>query len=53
MIENCKVKNYYYPLRALTEFYLEGDAERALSKRLNSESLLCYKQDKEILGKEM
>jgi len=46
MIEHCKIKFYYYPLRALAEFFMEGESEKALSKRLNAESLLKYKQTK-------
>ena len=53
LIETCKVKHFYYPLRALTEFFLEGENEKSLSKRLNSESLLGYKKFKEIYGREL
>ena len=53
MIENCKSKHYFYPLRALTEFFLEEENEKALSKRLNSESLIDYKKGKEVLGREI
>ena len=53
MLDHCSSKYYYYPLKALTEFFLEEDAERSLSKRLNAESLLTYKQSKEILGREI
>lgn len=41
---------YYYPLRALTEFFSNQKTARELSKRLNAESLLAYKQHKEMLG---
>jgi hypothetical protein len=53
MMQHCEPKYYYYPLRALTEFFLEEETEKALSKRLNAESLLSYKRGKEILGKDI
>ena len=53
MIENCETKFYFYPLRALTEFFVEEETEKALSKRLGLENLLSYKQSKEILGREL
>lgn len=53
MIEHCKTKHYYFPLRALTEFFLEEENEKALSKRLNSESLMAYKKGKEVFGREI
>lgn len=43
MMEHCKIKHYYYPLRALAEFFVEGESEKSLSKRLNAENLLKYK----------
>jgi len=43
MIEHCPAKYYYYPIRALTEFFVHGESEKALGKRLNSKSLLHYK----------
>jgi hypothetical protein len=51
ILENCKQEMYYYPIRALTEFYAEKDEERLLGKRLNSENLLCYKNVKEWRGR--
>ncbi len=53
MIEHCEVKYYYYPLRALTEFYIEGESEKALSKKLNAENLLIYKQNKTVFGRDL
>ena len=53
MIEHCKPKHYYYPIRALTEFLLEEENEKALSKRLNAENLLTHKNMKTILGREI
>ena len=38
---------YYYPLRALAEFFSNQKTARELSKRLNAESLLAYKQHKD------
>ena len=44
-------RNYCnYPLRALAEFFSNQKTARALSKRLNTESLLVYKQHKKMLG---
>ena len=43
IIQNCEKKHYYFPLRALTEFYLDGDSDKALGKRLTEESLFIYK----------
>lgn len=53
MIENCETKFYFYPLRAITEFFLEGEDEKALSKRLGLNNLLSYKISKEILGRKL
>lgn len=53
MVQNVDKEDLFYPLRALTEFYLEEDNERALSKRLNAESLLSYKNFQGILGREI
>ena len=33
MLENCEPKFYYYPIRALSEFYVEEVYERSLGKR--------------------
>ena len=41
---------YHYPLRAIAEFFISQRTSRELSKRLNAESLLKYKQQKEVLG---
>lgn len=51
ILENCDSKMFYFPIRALTEFYAEKDEERLLGKRLNSESLFCYKTVKEWRGR--
>ena len=40
MLENCEPEYFYYPIRALSEFYAEEVHERSLGKRLNAESLL-------------
>ena len=52
IIQNCNTKHYYFPLRALAEFYFEGESEKALSKRLNEDSLLLYKEKKAFLGRD-
>lgn len=49
---HCKPQHYYYPMRALTEFYLEKESERSLKKRLIAKDLLTYKKNKEILDRE-
>lgn len=51
MMDHCDSKFYYYPMKALSEFFLEKEAEKSLSKRLNAESFLSYKNYKEILGR--
>jgi len=53
MIEHCDAKYYYYPIRALAEFFVHGESEKALGKRLNSKSLLHYKQNKSLLGRNL
>jgi len=52
MLENCDREYFYYPIRALSEFYAEEVHERSLGKRLNAESLLAYKGKKERIGRE-
>ena len=51
MLENCPQEFYYFPLRALKEFYTQDLEAKALGKRLNSESLLSYKAQKEWKGR--
>jgi len=51
MLENCDSKFYYYPIRALSEFYAEEVQERSLGKRLNAETLLSYKTKKDRMGR--
>ena len=41
---------YHYSLRALAEFFSNQKTARELSKRLNCDSLLRYKQQKKMLG---
>lgn len=41
---------YHYPLRALAEFFSDQKTARELSKRLNAESLIGYKQLKACMG---
>jgi hypothetical protein len=38
-------------LRALAEFYLEGESDKALGKRLTEDTLFLYKQRKEFMGR--
>lgn len=51
MLENCSEEFYYYPFRALLEFYSDKAHERSLGKRLNAESLLAYKIKKVTMGR--
>jgi hypothetical protein len=51
MLENCEKEFYYYPIRALLEFYSEEVQERSLGKRLNANSLIEFKSKKERLGR--
>ena len=51
MLENCDKEFYYYPIRALLEFYSDQVQERSLGKRLNATSLLEFKTKKERLGR--
>ena len=51
MLENCDPEYFYYPIRALSEFYAEEVHERSLGKRLNAESLLQYKTKKDRMGR--
>ncbi len=51
MLENCDSKYFYYPIRALSEFYAEEVQERSLGKRLNADSLLSYKANKDRMGR--
>jgi len=52
ILENCEDSNfYYYPIRALAEFYTEKNEERLLGKRLKSENLMFYKHLKEQRGR--
>jgi phosphoenolpyruvate carboxylase len=51
MLENCGKEFYYYPIRALLEFYSDQVQERSLGKRLNATSLLEFKAKKERLGR--
>ena len=44
---HCIPKYYYFPMRALTEFYLEKESEKALRKRLKDKDFLTYKCNKE------
>jgi len=48
-MQHTKPEYFYYPLRALSEFFAEEKTEKALSKRLNADALLQYKQSKEVL----
>ena len=48
-LAHCDTQYHFYPLRALYEFFADEQTEQALSKRLNSESLLQYKNEKQIL----
>jgi hypothetical protein len=43
ILSHCKPINYYYPMRALTELYLEKESEKTLRKRLNAKDYLTYK----------
>jgi len=43
IIQNCERKHYYFPLRALAEFYFEGESDKALGKRLTEDTLYLYK----------
>ena len=52
-MQHCEPKYLYYPLRALAEFLHTEQTEKALSKRLNSESLLQYKLAKDVVIGEM
>lgn len=52
MLENCDQEFYYFPIRALSEFYAEEVHERSLGKRLNAESMLSYKTKKDRMGRE-
>ena len=47
MIQECDPALYYYPMRALQEFYFQEVSEKSLGKRLSSESFLQYKMKKE------
>jgi len=47
-LESCSNEYKYFPLRALTEYFAGEQTEQALSKRLNSESLLQYKNEKHV-----
>lgn len=47
-LESCADEFKYYPLRALSEYFAGESTEQALSKRLNSESLLQYKNEKQV-----
>ena len=38
-------------MRALAEFYMEGESEKALSKRLTEDNLLIYKYKKDFMGR--
>lgn len=51
-MKHCDPKHYYYPMRALTEFFLEKESEKVLSKRLNAKDFLTYKRNKDILGRD-
>ena len=51
VLQNCQRSHFYFPLRALAEFYLEGESEKALGKRLTEENLFIYKQRKDFLGR--
>eukprot|EP00347_Sterkiella_histriomuscorum_P003504 403364047 len=53
LIEHCNSKYYYFPLRALSELFSESESEIALSKRLNSESLLYYNLQKKVQGRDL
>jgi len=50
-LENCEPQFFYYPIKALSEFYSEEEKGRSLGKRLNAESLLCYKNIKQWRGR--
>jgi len=51
VLQNSQRNHYYYPLRALAEFYIEGESEKALSKRLTESNLLTYKYKKDFMGR--
>jgi hypothetical protein len=51
ILENCDSQYYYYPIRALSEFYGDEVQERSLGKRLDAESLLSYKYKKDRMGR--
>ncbi len=51
IIQNCERKHYYFPLRALAEFYFEGESDKALGKRLTEDTLYLYKQRKNFMGR--
>jgi len=51
ILENCEPQFFYYPIKALSEFYSEEEKGRSLGKRLNAESLLCYKNIKQWRGR--
>lgn len=51
ILENCNKDYYYFPIKALSEFYAEKSDERSLGKRLAAENLLCYKNIKEWRGR--
>ena len=51
ILENCDSQYYYYPIRALSEFYGDEVQERSLGKRLDAESLLRYKYKKDRMGR--
>ena len=48
-LQYCEPKYLIYPLRALAEFLSQEQTEKALSIRLNSESLLQYKMAKDVV----
>ena len=48
----CKPKAYYYPLRAIAEFFKEKESEKELSKKLNAKDHLNYKLKKEVLERD-
>lgn len=51
ILQNCEKKFYFFPLRALSEFYFEGETDKALGKRLTEDTLFLYKERKEFLGR--
>lgn len=53
MLETCEPQYYYFPIRALAEFYTIEISEKSLGKRIISESLLKYKIQKEFTGRHM